>query len=111
MDNLPNNPSSGNNNPASPALPNRGEPALAGGPPPFGPSFNPHTNSQDFLDYYTNQLTNLGFKQTLNSSQPIGTTITFAKDDLFLTFGIKNVFQGSGENKKLVGYKAFIEHN
>lgn len=66
---------------------------------------------QDFVDYYTNQLTNLGFKQTLNSQEPTGTTITFAKDDLFLTFGVKNIYSGSGENKKLVGYKAFIEHN
>ena len=66
---------------------------------------------QDFIDYYTKELTNAGFKQTLNSSEPIGTTITFAKDDLFLTFGVKNVFQGTGENKKISGYKAFIEHN
>ncbi|MBI2329801.1 hypothetical protein HYU94_00205 [Candidatus Daviesbacteria bacterium] len=63
------------------------------------------------IDYYTNELTNLGFKQSLNSSEPTGTTITFAKEDLFLTFGIKNIYSGSGDNKKLVGYKAFIEHN
>lgn len=66
---------------------------------------------QDFIDYYTNQLTNLGFKQTFNSSEPNGTTITFAKEELFLTFGVKNVFSGSGDSKKIVGYKAFIEHN
>ncbi len=66
---------------------------------------------QSFLDYYTNELTNLGFKQTLNSSEPTGTTITFAKDELFLTFGVKNIYTGSGDNKKLTGYKAFIEHN
>lgn len=66
---------------------------------------------QAFLDYYTNELTNLGFKQSLNSSEPSGTTITFAKEDLFLTFGIKNIYSGSGENKKIIGYKAFIEHN
>ncbi len=66
---------------------------------------------QDFMDYYTNQLTNLGFKQTFNSSEPNGITITFAKEELFLTFGVKNVFSGSGDNKKIVGYKAFIEHN
>lgn len=66
---------------------------------------------QAFLDYYTNQLTNSVFKETLNSSDPNGTTITYAKDDLFLTFGVKNIFQGSGENKNPLGYKAFIEHN
>ncbi len=66
---------------------------------------------QAFLDYYTSELANLGFKQSLNSSEPTGTTITFAKEDLFLTFGIKNIYSDSGENKKLVGYKAFIEHN
>ena len=66
---------------------------------------------QDFINYYTNELTNLGFKQTFNSSEPNGTTITVAKDELFLTFGVKNVFSGSGDSKKIVGYKAFIEHN
>lgn len=66
---------------------------------------------QDFINYYTTQLTNLSFKQTLNSSDPNGTTITYSKDDLFLTFGTKNVFSGSGDNKKLTGYKTFIEHN
>ena len=66
---------------------------------------------QDFIDYYTNQLTTLGFKQTFNSSQPNGTTITFAKEELFLTFGVKNIYSGSGDNKKLTGYKAFVEHN
>ncbi len=66
---------------------------------------------QDFINYYTNQLTTLGFKQTLNSSQPYGTTITYSKDDLFLTFGVKNIYSGTGDNKKLTGYKAFIEHN
>ncbi len=66
---------------------------------------------QAFLDYYTNELTNLGFKQSLNSSEPTGTTITFAKDDLFLTLLVKNIYSGSGDNKKIVGYKAFIEHN
>ncbi len=66
---------------------------------------------QDFINYYTNQLTSLSFKQTLNSSDPNDTTITYSKDDLFLTFGVKNIYSGSGDNKKLVGYKAFIEHN
>ena len=66
---------------------------------------------QDFINYYTNQLTNLGFKQTFNSSDPNGTMITYAKDDLFLTFGVKNIFSGSGDNKKITGYRAYIEHN
>ncbi len=66
---------------------------------------------QAFLDYYTNQLTNSNFKETLNSQDNTGTTITYSKDDLFLTFGVKNIYSGSGDNKKLVGYKAYIEHN
>lgn len=66
---------------------------------------------QAFLDYYAQNLQNLGFKETLNSSEPAGITITYAKNDLFLTFGIKNVYSGSGESKKIIGYKAFIEHN
>ncbi|TSC88227.1 MAG: Uncharacterized protein G01um10147_132 [Microgenomates group bacterium Gr01-1014_7] len=66
---------------------------------------------QGFIDYYTNQLLALSFKQTLNSSQPSGNTITYSKDDLFLTFGVKNVYSGSGDNKKLTGYTAYIEHN
>lgn len=66
---------------------------------------------QDFIDYYTNQLTTLGFKQTLNSTDPDGTMITYSKDELFLTFGIKNIYSGSGDNKKIVGYKAYLEHN
>ncbi|MDO8618312.1 MAG: hypothetical protein Q7R49_00020 [Candidatus Daviesbacteria bacterium] len=66
---------------------------------------------QAFLDYYTQNLQNLGFKETLNSSEPAGITITYAKDELFLTFGVKNIYSGSGDTKKLIGYKAFIEHN
>ena len=66
---------------------------------------------QAFLDYYTQNLQNLGFKETLNSSEPAGITITYAKEDLFLTFGVKNIYSGSGDAKKLTGYKAFIEHN
>lgn len=66
---------------------------------------------QEFINYYTAQLTNSGFKETLNSSDPNGITITYAKDDLFLTFGVKNIYSGSGDTKKLIGYKAFIEHN
>lgn len=26
-------------------------------------------------------------------------------------FGLKDVYSGSGDNKKIVGYRAFIEHN
>lgn len=66
---------------------------------------------QDFINYYIEGLKSAGFKQTLNSVSPDGIIITYAKDDLFLTFGIKNVYKGSGDNRKLVGYKAFIEHN
>lgn len=66
---------------------------------------------QDFINYYLEEFKNKGFKQTLNSIDPEGITITYAKDNLFLTFGIKNVYQGSGDKKQLVGYKAYIEHN
>lgn len=66
---------------------------------------------QDFLDYYNYNLQNSGFKQTLNSTNPDGTVVTYSKDDTFLTFGVKNIFQGQGDNKILKGYKAFIEHN
>lgn len=66
---------------------------------------------KDFMDYYTKELISLGFKQTLNSSEPNGTTITYSKNDLFLTFGVKNIYKGSGDSKKLIGYKAYLEHN
>ncbi len=73
---------------------------------------------QDFVGYYTAQLTNSGFKETLNSKDPDGITMTYSKEDLYLTFGVKNIFSGSGDNKKtlpagrqVVGYKAYIEHN
>ncbi len=69
------------------------------------------TLPQDFLNYYTNELQTKGFEETLNSKDPEGTTITFAKNDLYLTFGIKNIFKGSGDTRQLSGYKAFIEHN
>lgn len=57
---------------------------------------------QDFINYYIQELKKGGFKETFNSINPEGITITYAKDDLFLTFGTKN---------KLTGYTAFIEHN
>ncbi len=69
------------------------------------------TFPQAFLDYYTQNLKSSNFKQTLNSTDPDEVMITYAKDDLFLTFGVKNIYSGSGDNKKLTGYKAFIEHN
>lgn len=70
-----------------------------------------NTIPQDFINYYTQELKSKGFKETLNSTDPDSITITYSKDDLFLTFGIKNVYSGSGENKKLSGYRAYIEHN
>jgi|SRR3989344_2544788 len=66
---------------------------------------------QDFINYYLTQLKDKGFKETLNSINPDGITITYATGDLFLTFGTKNVYKGSGDKKQLTGYKAFIEHN
>lgn len=66
---------------------------------------------QDFINYYIEGLKATGFKETLNSINPEGIMITYAKDDLFLTFGIKNIYKGSGDSKQLSGYKAFLEHN
>lgn len=66
---------------------------------------------QDFINYYIESLKAQGFKETLNSINPEGVTVTYAKDDLFLTFGIKNIYKGSGDQKQLAGYRAFIEHN
>lgn len=66
---------------------------------------------QEFINYYIQEFKNKGFKETLNSISPDGITITYAKDDLFLTFGTKNKYSGSGDKKQLVGYVAFIEHN
>ena len=66
---------------------------------------------QDFINYYLTEFKNRGFKETLNSIDPEGITITYSEDNLFLTFGIKNIYKGSGDQKQLAGYKAFIEHN
>lgn len=66
---------------------------------------------QDFINYYIQELKNKDFKETLNSISPDGVTITYAKNDLFLTFGTKNIYAGTGEKKQLAGYKVFIEHN
>lgn len=66
---------------------------------------------QEFLNYYSQQLADAGFKQTFISSDPAGITVTYAKDDLFLTFGVRNIYSGAGNNKRLSGYQAFLEHN
>lgn len=69
------------------------------------------TFPQEFINYYIEELKAESFKETLNSINPEGITITYAKDDLFLTFGIKNIYKGSGSAKQLSGYRAFMEHN
>ncbi|EKD85089.1 MAG: hypothetical protein ACD_38C00086G0009 [uncultured bacterium] len=69
------------------------------------------TFPQDFINYYLEGLKSGGFKETLNSINPEGITITYAQNDLFLTFGIKNIYKGSRSNNQLVGYKAYLEHN
>lgn len=66
---------------------------------------------QDFINYYIQELGDSNFKETFNSINPEGIIITYAKDNLFLTFGIKNKYSGSGDKRKLIGYSAFIEHN
>lgn len=66
---------------------------------------------QDFINYYLGEFKSKGFKETLNSVNPEGITITYAQNDLFLTFGTKNIYKGSENQKQLAGYKAFIEHN
>lgn len=66
---------------------------------------------QEFINYYIQKLQEGKFKETLNSIDPDGITITYTRDDLFLTFGTKNIYSGQGEKKKLTGYRAFIEHN
>ncbi len=65
----------------------------------------------NFIYYYESNLQTLGFKQTLNSKSANGNTETFQKNNKYFTFGVNYIFQGSGDTKKLVGYKAFIEHN
>lgn len=57
---------------------------------------------QDFLDYYTNQLTQSNFKQTLNSKTPDNITLSYEKDGLYLTFGVENIKSG---------YRAYLEYN
>lgn len=66
---------------------------------------------QEFINYYISELKNRGFKETLNSINPEGITVTYSKDDLFLTFGVKNVYQGKADKKQLAGYIAYLEHN
>lgn len=69
------------------------------------------TFPQDFINYYIEGLKLQDFKETLNAINPEGITITYAKNDLFLTFGIKNIYKGSGEKKQITGYTAYLEHN
>lgn len=66
---------------------------------------------QDFINYYITELKNRGFKETLNSIDPEGIIVTYSKDDLFLTFGVKNIYQGKVDKKQLAGYIAYLEHN
>lgn len=66
---------------------------------------------QDFINYYIQELKDKSFKETLNSVNPEGITLTYSLDDLFLTFGVKNIYAGKGDEKKIAGYRAFIEHN
>lgn len=66
---------------------------------------------QDFINYYIGELKNNDFKETLNSIDPEGIIITYAKNELFLTFGIKNIYKGSGDKKQVAGFIAFVEHN
>lgn len=66
---------------------------------------------QGFVDYYTKQLSSLGFKQTLNTKNPDGITQTFESNGKYFTFGVKNIYQGSGDTKTLSDYKAYLEHN
>lgn len=66
---------------------------------------------QDFINYYTQTLQGYGFKQTLDSTTPDGKTFSYEKDGLYLTFGVKNVYSGTGDKRQLTDYRAFIEHN
>ncbi len=66
---------------------------------------------QEFINYYNQSLLSLGFSQTLNSQTPDGVQLSFEKDNLFFTFGVKNVYSGTGDKKQLTGYKAYLEHN
>lgn len=74
-------------------------------------SLQSSTYPQDLIGYYSQQLTNSGFKQTLNTQEPNNISFTYAKGNLFLTFGVKNIYSGTGDNKVIAGYKAYIEHN
>ncbi len=66
---------------------------------------------QDFINYYLKNLVSLGFTETLNVTDTEGTTLSFEKTGLYLTYGVKYIYSGSGDKKKLTGYKAFVEHN
>ena len=66
---------------------------------------------QEFINYYIADLKDKGFKETLNSIDPDGITVTYSNNEIFMTFGVKNIYTGKGDVKKISGYKAFIEHN
>ncbi|MCR4305574.1 MAG: hypothetical protein NUV73_00645, partial [Candidatus Daviesbacteria bacterium] len=65
----------------------------------------------EFINYYESSLLSLGFKQTLNRKDEEGMVESFENTGKYFTFGVKHIFQGSGDNKTVVGYKAYIEHN
>lgn len=52
---------------------------------------------QAFIDYYTQNLQDLGFKETLNSSEPAGITITQTIISKAANDGIKSVLFPTGE--------------
>lgn len=66
---------------------------------------------EEFINYYTQALQSTGFAQTLSSQTPDGVQYSFEKSGLFFTFGVKNIYLGSGDKKQLSGYKAYLEHN
>lgn len=66
---------------------------------------------QEFINYYIADLKDKGFKETLNSIDSDGITVTYSNNEIFMTFGVKNIYTGKGDTKKISGYKAFIEHN
>lgn len=66
---------------------------------------------QEFINYYIADLKDKGFKETLNSIDSDGIMVTYSNNEIFMTFGVKNIYTGKGDAKKISGYKAFIEHN
>jgi len=66
---------------------------------------------QDFVNYYENSLRNFGYKQTINKKDADEIMQSYENTGVYFTFGVKYVFQGSGDSKQLVGYRAYVEHN